>query len=312
MPNEIKQCQFCDEDIKLNAIKCKHCGEWLNKKETLSDSKNLKINFWIWFFIVQLFLSGLVSLLSAVYYYNQFNIFNLFYFFTIFLSFCSFYLVFLLINKSPKALNSALILLYSYLLYNIVYFYVSDWESKVLLPAIIIIIWIFYFSNSKKVELIYKKINKQEINQDSQCVDHVTVDYSRTIDEMIEFGKYDLVSDGITEKTFPLPTKFLGKKIITPVKLFQFKQVAGSDYVISEMEKMGCHPATLAELMALGESQPDLQRKFSIAALGSVWSSAHGIEYVALLRGDVHGRMLSLSQYDNYWQNNIRFLAVCK
>ena len=27
-----KQCPYCDEIIAVNAIKCKHCGEWLTEK----------------------------------------------------------------------------------------------------------------------------------------------------------------------------------------------------------------------------------------------------------------------------------------
>ena len=29
MNNATKTCQFCGEEININAIKCKHCGEWL-------------------------------------------------------------------------------------------------------------------------------------------------------------------------------------------------------------------------------------------------------------------------------------------
>ena len=33
MKEELKQCPFCAEDIKISAIKCKHCGEFLKEEE---------------------------------------------------------------------------------------------------------------------------------------------------------------------------------------------------------------------------------------------------------------------------------------
>jgi len=36
----MKKCPFCDEEIQDKAIKCKHCGEWLNKQEAHAAAKD--------------------------------------------------------------------------------------------------------------------------------------------------------------------------------------------------------------------------------------------------------------------------------
>lgn len=38
----MKKCPFCAEEIQLEAIKCKHCGEWLNNREISDNSEQLK------------------------------------------------------------------------------------------------------------------------------------------------------------------------------------------------------------------------------------------------------------------------------
>jgi len=140
----------------------------------------------------------------------------------------------------------------------------------------------------------------------------LSVDYSRTVQEMIEAGNYDWTNNDITEKIFPLPTELSGQKTTVSSKLFHFNRLISSEDAINEMDAAGFRPATLAELLALGEAHPELQKEFPIVALSSVWRDAYGDRHVPVLFFVDYRRGLGLGWFGRDWGSDYRFLGVRK
>ncbi len=160
------------------------------------------------------------------------------------------------------------------------------------------------------IELVEGKAKEEQLKSEEEI--SLTVDYGQDLKQMIANGKYGSCNYDITEKNFPMPTELVGEKVVVSAKLFHFNHVISSEEAIAEMEKEGFRPATLAELLALGEAQPDLQRQFPILALGSVLRRANGTRHVPYL--DVLGdkRNLYLLPFGADWHYTCRFLAVRK
>ncbi len=140
---------------------------------------------------------------------------------------------------------------------------------------------------------------------------NLSVDYSRTLAEMINAGNYDWADSAITAKDFPLPAELSGQKTAVS-KLFHFNRDISSDKAIAEMGKAGYRPATLSELLALGAKYPELQRQFPIIALSSVWHGAFGGRRVPYLGVGDYERGLGLDWFGRDWAARCRFLGVRK
>lgn len=134
----------------------------------------------------------------------------------------------------------------------------------------------------------------------------VVVDYTKTLAEMISVGNYDWVNSDITNDHFPV--KGEGKQEQELV-LFHFNRAISSDDAMKKMEEDGYKPAVIEELLALGESQPELQRQFPIVALGSVWRDSDGGRRVPSLDWCDAERDLDLSAFELDWREDYRFLA---
>lgn len=154
-------------------------------------------------------------------------------------------------------------------------------------------------SNLAKVaELIVGKVHR---------VFKVVVDYSRDLGQMIAAGKYDWTDNDITADNFPVKGEGRQER---EVALFHFNRVISSNDAIKEMASAGYRPATIEELLALGQVQPELQRQFPIVALGSVCRDPRGHRLVPYLCGSAVGRRLGLLCFDADWVERYRFAAV--
>jgi|AntRauTorcE11897_2_1112592.scaffolds.fasta_scaffold16261_3 hypothetical protein len=163
---------------------------------------------------------------------------------------------------------------------------------------------------AEDVTLPIKKDNQIEKNPKPTIV--LTVNYSQNVEKMIANGNYNWQNSDITEKHFPLPAELIGKKVEISTKLYYCSKNISSKNAIAEMDKDGYRPATLAELLVLGETNPELQRQAPIIALGSVWQSASGSRYVPCLSVVDGRRGLRLSWFGGDWSASYSFLAVRK
>jgi hypothetical protein len=128
-----------------------------------------------------------------------------------------------------------------------------------------------------------------------------------SLKDRINRGKYDWVTSHITEERFPIDVL---ADYSAEYKLFHFNRPIFSEDVIKEMEKEDFQPGTLAELLVLGETRPELQRQFPIVALGSVCLTSTGFHDVPILESFGQWRKLRLGCFEIKWHPMYRFLAV--
>jgi len=136
----------------------------------------------------------------------------------------------------------------------------------------------------------------------------VLVDYTKSLEQMIKAGKYDLVNNDITSDHFHITGS--GQKEVE-ITLFHFNRGISSDGAIAEMKKAGYRPALVEELLVLGAAEKELQKQFPIVALGSVCrSSPDGYRNMPCLSWAGGGRGLGLNLFGDGWPEDWRFSAV--
>jgi hypothetical protein len=137
----------------------------------------------------------------------------------------------------------------------------------------------------------------------------VTIDYRKSLDEMVKAGRYGYTNPAITSEHFPIQGE---GEVPTELVFVHFDRNIESDGAVAELNKMGLEPARLEHACAFGEKYPDVQKEFPIVFLGSVWADASGNRHVPYLDGWSGGRGLGLSGWSGGWGRRCRFAAVRK
>ncbi len=129
-------------------------------------------------------------------------------------------------------------------------------------------------------------------NQIDELRMNVIIDYSKSIDDLVTMGNYDLVNSGISNNAFIQKGGDDKKDTIMTREaiLLNFNRKMSSEDIVAQMVVRGLRPATARELLTLGNEYPRLQREMSIIALGSKTTASK----VPGLWGDWVGRRVDL------------------
>lgn len=150
----------------------------------------------------------------------------------------------------------------------------------------------------------------------------VFVDYRRTFDQMKRAGGYDFISYTLNEKNFPIrpPNSRLAEiagspyRSIAPVKtevvLVHLNKELSPKATLGHMDRLGLEGSPIEEVLAVGEQYPNLQRKFPIIGLGSMWQPGkNGYRFCPGLYGNATKRSLAVEGVDKNCYKYCRFLA---
>lgn len=135
----------------------------------------------------------------------------------------------------------------------------------------------------------------------------VSVNYNKTVKQLIKDGKYDWANGDVSDSHFPL-----NKKGEEQVEIF----IVSIDHRMSDPEvtqfinSLGIQDVNVKEELSLGAQYPDLLREDPIVGRGSKWRDSDGDLLVPSLRSIKSRRGLFLVRLVGDWYSHWQF--ACK
>jgi hypothetical protein len=112
-------------------------------------------------------------------------------------------------------------------------------------------------------------VSVSESSLQSTAPQSITVDYDRSIEELVQNGGFGWSHRELTARMFPSERKGTARLRAVLVDLPSY---LATEQIVEFQEKKGFRPATIRELLAFAAEDPDAQLRHPIVALGSTCS----------------------------------------
>lgn len=136
----------------------------------------------------------------------------------------------------------------------------------------------------------------------------IICDGSHTASELIVLGKYDSISDMITDKLFLLKKHSPRNKIIEFVSFNHYNPTF--EEVLIEFARRGLERPDSEDAFYFGIQYPDEQKMLPIFFLHEPVHNSSGNRFILALGGGLNQRYLYLSDFDSKWYWHCVFAAT--
>ncbi|MEI6835422.1 MAG: hypothetical protein WCK59_01190 [Candidatus Falkowbacteria bacterium] len=167
--------------------------------------------------------------------------------------------------------------------------------------------------NDISVSQVLELIKKRNKVIDVTSIDiELIVDYSKSVEQAISEGNYDIKESDINANNFPVDPELIGKTVKVKSRLFNFDEPLISQRVIREMDQVDYRPANLMEILAFGAARPELQRVITIIAFGSRWEDHDGYYCLPALHVCNNKRYLNTALFAEMFTSSLFALGIPK
>jgi hypothetical protein len=152
----------------------------------------------------------------------------------------------------------------------------------------------------------------------------LTVDYNKTVDELVLAGKYDHADEGVTSQAYPVTGNLILKmeafllsfgerteRIDGDVKFTTYFGHVTTNEILAYMDACNLRPGNTQELLSFGIEHPGVQLSQPIVALYSP-VPIHAFTLIPYLYRRDEQRWLNMAWWGHQWEGFFSFLAFVK